>query len=47
MQELIVLVNDKNEQIGTMPKLEAHNEDTPLHRGFFSVMFLMKKENFY
>src|SRR5258708_18453577 len=39
MEELIVLVNDNNEEIGTMPKLEAHNADTPLHRAFSCYVF--------
>lgn len=43
-QELIVLVNDQNEQIGTMPKLEAHNANTPLHRAFSCYVFNEKKE---
>jgi len=37
--ELVVLVNDNNEPIGTMPKLEAHNSDTPLHRAFSVYVF--------
>lgn len=39
MQELVVLVNDNNEAIGTMPKLEAHNANTPLHRAFSVYLF--------
>lgn len=39
MQELVVLVNDNNEEIGTMPKLEAHNAHTPLHRAFSCYVF--------
>jgi isopentenyl-diphosphate delta-isomerase len=39
MQELVVLVNDNNEQIGTMSKLEAHNAHTPLHRAFSVYVF--------
>lgn len=39
MQELVVLVNDNNEQIGVMEKLEAHNADTPLHRAFSCYVF--------
>ena len=39
MQELVVLVNDKNEEIGVMPKLEAHNAHTPLHRAFSCYVF--------
>lgn len=44
MEEFVVLVNDKNEQIGTMPKLEAHNAATPLHRAFSSYVFNEKGE---
>lgn len=44
MHELVVLVNDKNEEIGTMPKLEAHNANTPLHRGFSSYVFNQQGE---
>ncbi|MGH7204084.1 MAG: isopentenyl-diphosphate Delta-isomerase [Candidatus Levyibacteriota bacterium] len=39
MQELVVLVNDKNEEIGTMPKLKVHNAETPLHRAFSCYVF--------
>lgn len=39
MQEYIVLVNDKNQQIGLMPKLDAHNAHTPLHRAFSCYVF--------
>lgn len=43
-QELIVLVNDNNEQIGTAPKLETHTADTPLHRAFSCYVFNEKGE---
>jgi isopentenyl-diphosphate delta-isomerase len=43
-EELIVLVNDQNEQIGTMPKLEGHTADTPLHRAFSCYVFNEKGE---
>jgi isopentenyl-diphosphate delta-isomerase len=45
MQELVVLVNDNNKEIGTMPKLEAHTAHTPLHRAF-SVYVFNKKGKF-
>ena len=32
-EEEVILVNEKNEQIGTMPKMEAH-EKAALHRAF-------------
>lgn len=38
-EELVVLVNDKNEQIGVMPKLDVHHADTPLHRAFSVYVF--------
>lgn len=44
MDELVVLVNDKNEQIGTMSKLAAHNGQTPLHRAFSCYVFNEKGE---
>jgi len=40
-EELVVLVNENNEQIGLMPKLEAH-EKALLHRAF-SVFILNDK----
>lgn len=40
-EELVVLVNEKNEQIGLMPKLEAHQKAI-LHRAF-SVFILNDK----
>jgi len=39
MEELVVLVNDNNEEIGTMPKLLAHTAHTPLHRAFSVYVF--------
>jgi isopentenyl-diphosphate delta-isomerase len=44
MAELVVLVDEQNNQIGTMPKLEAHNANTPLHRGFSLFLFNPKGE---
>jgi isopentenyl-diphosphate delta-isomerase len=37
--EYVVLVNDNNEEIGTMEKLAAHNAHTPLHRAFSCYVF--------
>lgn len=37
--ELVVLVNEQDEAIGTMPKSEVHGADTPLHRGFSVFLF--------
>lgn len=39
MQDYVVLVNEKNEPIGTAEKLVAHNENTPLHRGISVFLF--------
>lgn len=39
MQELVVLLNDAFEPIGTMPKSEVHTGDTPLHRAFSLFIF--------
>jgi isopentenyl-diphosphate delta-isomerase type 1 len=44
MQEFVVLVNDKNEQIGVMEKLAAHTAYTPLHRAFSVYIFNKKGE---
>jgi len=33
-EELVVLVDDHDNQIGTAPKSEVHHGDTPLHRAF-------------
>ena len=41
IEEKVILVNENNEQIGLMPKLEAH-EKAVLHRAF-SVFVLNKK----
>ncbi|TXE16671.1 isopentenyl-diphosphate Delta-isomerase [Psychroserpens burtonensis] len=38
IEEQVILVNDKDEQIGTMPKLEAH-EKALLHRAFSIFIF--------
>lgn len=39
MQEEVVLVDEKNRVLGTMPKAEAHHAKTPLHRGFSLFLF--------
>ncbi len=41
-EELVILVNEKDEQIGLMPKLEAH-EKAMLHRAF--SVFIFNKNN--
>ena len=38
IEEHVIIVNDKDEQIGTMPKLEAH-EKAVLHRAFSVFIF--------
>lgn len=39
MSEHVVLVNDENAVQGTLPKLAAHTDETPLHRGFSVYVF--------
>ena len=41
-EEKVILVNEKDEQIGLMPKLEAH-EKAQLHRAF--SIFVKKKKS--
>ena len=43
IEEYVILVNEKDEQIGTMPKLEAH-EKAVLHRAFSVFVFNDKNE---
>jgi|TARA_B110000967_G_C18899603_1_gene573653 isopentenyl-diphosphate delta-isomerase len=43
MEELVVLVDEKNNQIGLMPKMEAH-EKALLHRAFSVFVFNKKGE---
>lgn len=42
--EHVVLVNESNAVLGTMPKAEVHHAATPLHRGFSLFMFNRKGE---
>lgn len=44
MEELVVLVNEQNNEIGTAPKDTVHTSDTPLHRGFSLFLFNSKNE---
>lgn len=37
--ELVILVNEQNQVLGTMPKAEVHGATTPLHRAFSSFVF--------
>lgn len=39
MKNYVVLVTEENVEQGTLPKLEAHNKNTPLHRGFSVFLF--------
>lgn len=43
MEELVILVNENDEQIGLMPKMEAH-EKAVLHRAFSVFIFNKKGE---
>lgn len=51
MKDYVVLVNEKNQVLGTMSKLEAHSKNTPLHRGISLFLFnsqgelLLQKRN--
>lgn len=42
--ELVVLVNEQNNPVGTMPKDKVHTFTTPLHRGFSLFIFNNKNE---
>jgi isopentenyl-diphosphate Delta-isomerase len=44
MVELVILVDESNNEIGTMEKLAAHNANTPLHRAFSLFLFNSKGE---
>jgi isopentenyl-diphosphate Delta-isomerase len=39
VRESVVLVDEQNKVLGTMPKCEVHREETPLHRGFSAYVF--------
>lgn len=38
-QDLVVLVNERDEPVGAAEKNEVHNTDTPLHRGLSVFLF--------
>lgn len=42
LEEYVVLVDKKNVVLGTSPKLDTHNNKTPLHRGFSLFLFNKK-----
>ena len=44
MSELVVLVDEQNNVLGTMPKSEVHGAQTPLHRAFSLFLFNRKGE---
>jgi isopentenyl-diphosphate delta-isomerase len=37
--ELIVLLSEKGQPVGSAPKLESHHSHTPLHQGFSCYLF--------
>lgn len=39
MQELVVLVDEQNNEIGTCEKAQVHTSHTPLHRAFSCFLF--------
>lgn len=44
MEELVVLVDEDNNIIGTAPKSTVHTTETPLHRAFSVFLFNTKKQ---
>ncbi len=44
MSEFVVLVDEKNNPIGTADKNAVHTESTPLHRGFSLFVFNSKRQ---
>jgi isopentenyl-diphosphate delta-isomerase len=42
--EYVVLVDEKNNEIGTSPKEAVHTDHTPLHRGFSLFLFNSQKQ---
>src|SRR3989338_1834245 len=43
-EDVVVLVDPENNVIKTAPKLETHNKNTPLHRGFSVFLFNKNRE---
>ena len=39
MEEHVVLVDENNNALGTMPKSDVHGQKTPLHRAFSAFIF--------
>lgn len=44
MEEVVILVDEQNNQIGTAAKESVHTTNTPLHRGFSCFLFNAKNE---
>lgn len=44
MEELVVLVDDQDNVLGTVPKATVHTTHTPLHRGFSVFLFNSQKK---
>lgn len=44
MEELVVLIDEDNNEIGTAPKATIHRKKTPLHRAFSCFLFNKKGE---
>src|SRR3954463_13685798 len=44
MKDYVILVDKNNKSLGTMEKLSAHSDKTPLHRAFSLFLFNNKKE---
>jgi isopentenyl-diphosphate delta-isomerase type 1 len=44
MEELVVLVDENNNPVGTAPKATVHTTDTPLHRAFSLFLFNSQKQ---
>ena len=42
--EHVVLVDENNSVLGTVPKAEVHSQETPLHRGFSAFLFNERNE---
>jgi len=44
MKDFVVLIDENNRPLGQMEKFQAHNSNTPLHRGFSVFLFNKKGE---
>lgn len=43
-EEMIVLLDEAGQEIGAAPKLDTHNQDTPLHLAFTAYAFTLDGE---